>query len=138
MTIVGFTFTKMSVQKSEEPGSSKISVNHNVAFKDIELVPLSLGKEKQEAAKVSFDFTVKYEPNVGDIALSGYLVYLADEKYLKDMEKKWKKDKKVDKEVYSVLLNNVLQKCNVQAILLSKEISLPPPIPLHPRPKAKK
>ena len=63
---------------------------------------------------------------------------MADEKILKDMEKKWNKDKKVDTEIYTVLIQNVLTKCNVQSILLSKEINLPPPIPLNPRPVPKK
>lgn len=134
MTIVGFTFNKMNVERKENAQAAKVSVNHNVSFKDIEVVPLALGQQSK-AAKVSFDFSAKYEPGVGSISLEGYVLFMADEKNLKEIEKKWKKDKKIDKELYVSILNNVLTKCNVQAILLSKEINLPPPLPLIPKQK---
>jgi hypothetical protein len=42
----------------------------------------------------------------------------------------WKKDKKLPKEIMPVILNTVLNKCNIQALILSEQINLPPPIPM--------
>ena len=42
----------------------------------------------------------------------------------------WKKDKKLPKEIMTTILNSVLTKCNIQALILSEQINLPPPIPL--------
>ena len=40
------------------------------------------------------------------------------------------KDKKIPKEVMTPVLNNILAKSNVEALVLSRELNLPPPIPL--------
>ena len=54
---------------------------------------------------------------------------------VKEILKSWKKDNKVDKDILGPIYNTILSKCNVQAIVLSRDIQLPPPIPL---PKVKK
>ena len=46
------------------------------------------------------------------------------------MIKQWAKDKKLDKPIMNVVLNNILAKCNVQAICMSRDIGLPPTIPM--------
>ena len=42
----------------------------------------------------------------------------------------WKKEKKVDKDIMTQVLNTALTRCNVQALILSQDLNLPPPIPL--------
>ena len=129
MTIIGFTFTKMSIEK-EGTIRGKISINNNVSIKDVVEVDLALGKAKQKALKFTFEFTSKYEPKVAEILLRGELLYLGDERKIKEITDKWKKDKKIPKDVTKVLLDHVLAKCNIQALILSKDINLPPPIPM--------
>ena len=38
--------------------------------------------------------------------------------------------KKIAKDIMSRVLNAVLAKCNIEALILSQEVNLPPPIPL--------
>jgi len=37
---------------------------------------------------------------------------------------------KVPKDIMSGVLNTVLTKCNIEALILSQKVNLPPPIPL--------
>ena len=55
---------------------------------------------------------------------------IALSKKTKEILASWKKDKKVPKELMAGLLNTILTKCNIQALILSQEINLPAPIPL--------
>ena len=127
--IVGFSFTKLSAEKNEA-AKGKIDINNNVTIKNVEEADLSLGKEKQNVVRFIFEFTSKYEPNVGAILFEGELLYLEDQKKIKEILSSWKQDKKVPKELMAGLLNTILTKCNVQALILSQEVNLPAPIPL--------
>ncbi len=55
---------------------------------------------------------------------------MAEDKQVKEILKSWSKDKKISKDIMSNILNNVLVKCNIQALILSQYMNLPPPIPL--------
>lgn len=128
--IVGFGFTKLSAEK-KEAAKGKIDINNNVTIKDIQEDSFSLGRDKQQnVLKFIFEFTSKYEPSVGTILFEGELLYMEEPKKAKEIIASWKNDKKIPKELMAGLLNTILTKCNVQALILSQEINLPPPIPM--------
>ena len=127
--IVGFGFTKLSVEKNSAP-KGKVDINNNVTIKDVQEDNFSLGKDKQDVLRFIFEFTSKYEPAIGTILFEGELLYLEDTKKVKEILSSWKKDKKIPKEIMAGLLNTILTKCNVQALILSQEVNLPPPIPM--------
>ena len=129
MTIVGFNFTKIYVERMGSP-KGKINIKNNVGIKNVEEADLSLGKSKQSGLRFVFEFTSNYEPKIGEITLTGEVLYLADDKTVKEVLKGWKKDKKVQKDITAAVLNTVLQKSNIQALMLARDINLPPPIPL--------
>jgi len=129
MAIVGFNFTKINVERKEMQ-KGKINISNNVAIKDVKPTDISLGKEKQDALKFTFEFTSRFEPKIGSILLGGDLLYLGDANKIKEVNEGWKKDKRVPKEIMGSILNTILAKCNIQALILSQEVNLPPPVPL--------
>ena len=96
--IVGFGFTKLSAEK-KEAAKGKIDINNNVTIKNVEESDLALGKDKQNVLRFIFEFTSKYEPNVGTILFEGELLYLEEPKKAKEILSGWKKDKKIPKEL---------------------------------------
>ena len=134
MTIVGFNFTGITAEKKDMV-NEKINISNNVSITGVEKTDLSLGTTKQNAIRFIFKFDTTYTPDVGSINLTGDVIYVADDKKVKDMLGQWKKDKKVDPQVTESVLNMILSKSNIEALLLSKEVNLPPPIPM---PKVKK
>lgn len=129
MVIIGFNFTKMNIER-KIAASGKISISNNVGIKRVEEHKLSLGPGKDSALKFIFEFTSTYKPEIGIIELVGEVVYMDEDKKVKELLKSWSKDKKLPKEVMSDVLNNILVKCNIQALILSQYMNLPPPIPL--------
>ena len=128
--IVGFGFTKLSAEKLD-PAKGKIDINNNVSIKDVQEDNFSLGKDKQQnVLRFIFEFTSNYEPSVGKILFEGELLYMEEPKKAKEILSDWKKNKKLPKELMGLLLNTLLTKCNVQALILSQQVNLPPPIPL--------
>ena len=127
--IVGFGFTKLSAEKNSA-ASGKIDINNNVSVKEAKEDSFFMGKDKQSIIKFIFEFTSKYEPSIGTILFEGEVLYLDEPKKIKEILSSWKKDKKILPEIMANLLNTILTKCNVQALILSQEINLPPPIPM--------
>ena len=97
---------------------------------DIKEHDLSLGEKSQKALKFLFEFSSKYEPDFGEIVLGGDLVFIESASKIKEVLDGWKKSKKISKDIMAGVLNTVLVKCNIEALILSQKVSLPPPIPL--------
>ena len=127
MAIVGFNFTRMEVERNEKT-SGKISIKNNVTIKDIEEINIAGGKDKQNALKFMFEFSSLYEPKAGKIILNGNLLFMSVAKKMDEVMSSWKKDKKIPKEVTVQLFNSILTRCNIQALILSQQAGLPPPI----------
>ena len=132
MSIVGFTFHKIVAEKNTKAKAfTKLDVNNNVAITDIEQVDdFPLGKSKQEALKFLFEYTTRYVPDIGEMFMTGEIIYLGDPKRNEEILKRWKKDKKLVTEVSNDIINNILMRCNIESLILSRDINLPPPIPL--------
>ncbi len=129
MPVVGLHFNKIVVEKIS-PVKGKVQVNNNVVIQDVEKTDLSVGSAKQGALKFSFEFTAKYEPKIADMVFNGHLTFFEKPEKVKEIADSWKKDKKIPKDVMSSVLNTVLSRCNIEALILAREVNLPPPIPL--------
>ena len=129
MAIIGFNFTKIDAEKKNAI-SGKINVNNNVVILNAEEKKLSLANDKQKVIGFTFEFMSKYEPDIGHIKFIGEVLFMEDSTKAKEILDGWKKDKKLPKETTTSILNTVLNKCNIQALVLSEEVSLPAPIPL--------
>lgn len=128
MTVVGLNFTKILAEKSK-PVKGKINIKNNVSLKNISESKLNIDVKKK-TLKFDFVYSSKYEPSVGSIEIEGEIIFLTDEKQAKEILSKWKKEKKAPKEIMTGMMNHILAKCNVQAIVLSRDINLPAPIPM--------
>jgi hypothetical protein len=108
----------------------KINVSNNVTISKVEEKKLAIGNDKQKVLAFTFEFVSKYEPNIGSIKFTGDVLFMDDSKKVKEILDGWEKDKKLPKEIMPGILNTALNKCNIQALILSEQINLPPPIPL--------
>jgi len=119
MAIVGFNFTKINAEKSGTV-KGKININNNVSITKVENADLSIGSAKQNALRFEFEYATKYEPKLGELTLTGELIYLNTPEKVKEILDSWKKDKSVPKDVMPAILNSVLAKCNIEALILSR------------------
>jgi len=129
MAIVGFNFMKISAERKHAPGG-KIAIQPNISIKDVVPTDMALGKSKENGLVFSFEYKFTYGPAVGEIVMAGEVFYMSEAKKIKDILDSWKKDKKLGPELLSEVLGAATQRCNVEAILLSREVNLPSPIRL--------
>ncbi|MEK6968295.1 MAG: hypothetical protein AABX51_06705 [Nanoarchaeota archaeon] len=129
MGIIGFNFTKMTGERINAP-SGKIQINNNASIKDVSEAEFNFGKAKQPGIRFTFQFTSQYTPNIATIDFTGELLFSAEPKKCKEMISAWKKKEKLPQVVMTEVLNTIMTKCNIEALLLSRELNLPPPIQL--------
>ena len=129
MAIVGFNFTKMLVEKK---GSlqGKININNNIALTNAKEMDVSLGGKDTKGMLIQFEYSCIYEPNLGKILLEGDIITMESPETIKSSIELWQKKKTVGKGVLDQVMPYLLNKSSIQAIILSKDASLPSPVPL--------
>jgi len=126
MRIIGFNIKKISADK-KKPLKGKIDIKSNIDLKNITQENVSISDKS--AINFEFAFTVGYEPKLAEIEILGNVVALDEEDKFKDILKEWKK-KKLNPEIKIPLFNFIMEKCNLKALHLEEELSLPLHIPL--------
>jgi len=127
MALIGFNFTKISVEKKKQV-KGKINITNNIEFKNITEAKINF--MDKDALNIEFEFTCKFEPDLGIIELKGNSIELLSPEATKEVLDTWKKDKVLAKSVASKILNTILHKCNIESVVLSNSMNLPSPIPL--------
>jgi len=126
MTTVGFSFNKILASKNNV-SEANIRVENNVGILNVEESPVDA---KKSIIKYEFNFTCKYEPGMGVVELNGELVEMYEKEFSAKVIEGWKKDKKLHPEIMQRVLNSILGRANIEAIVISRELGLPSPIQL--------
>lgn len=129
MNIVGFNFTKVAAERKRAVVGT-ININNNIKIKEIGEAKIGIGGSDRKALKVSFTFSSEYTEDMATLQLEGDLLLLLEKKKADDMLKGWKDGRKIPDEVAQKLMTHILDRCNIQALLLSKDLNLPSPVPL--------
>ena len=125
MTTVGFKFNKMSAEK-KNVSEQNIRIENNVGIINVE--ESSVLDPKKSLLRFDFVFTCKYEPGLGNIELSGELVEMFEKDLSTKVLESWKNEKRLHQEIMAKILNSVLTRANIEAIIISRELGLPSPI----------
>ena len=128
MAILSFGFNKINVERKTK-NTKQVNISSGLKILSVE-ESNAIKDATQKAFAITFQFDVNYEPDLGSINLEGELLYLAPTEIATKISDSWKKGKSLPQEVGVVIFNRILQQCNVEALILSREINLPAPIQL--------
>ena len=122
MRVLGFNYTKVSAERLEK--LEKITkIVQNIEFTNVEKDEVTLMKES-EILKVSFKYSLKYEPKNVNIVLEGLIIISASQDLVKQALKSWKK-KQLDDELRMDLVKLILNKCTLKSLVLEEELGVP-------------
>ncbi|HLC56709.1 MAG TPA: hypothetical protein VJJ23_05730 [Candidatus Nanoarchaeia archaeon] len=131
MPIIGLNFDKIEVERIRGV-QQNMEIKPNIDISEIsdEKLPMA---NANEVLKVSFSYGINYEPNIGHVSFKGHALLLEDPKTIKEIMKKWNKEKKIQvipDKILEQLFNGILSRCNIKALTLTQEVNLPPHIPM--------
>jgi hypothetical protein len=131
--IVGFNIKSVSAERKNVP-KGRIDINSTPKIVSVNWPDIKVFTEKRPV-NIEFEFTTKYEPDIAEIKICGYVLYLS--KKNKDLIKKWEKFRTFPKEVDIEVKNFLFRKCLTLGVNLSENMQLPPPL-IFPRVVQKK
>ena len=124
--IVGLNFSAVSAKAEEgKLGTKGINVNSSPKIVAVEKADVL---DMKDVLRIKFDFVSKYEPAVGEIALSGTLLWRSSD--AKKVLKAWEDEKKLETKAAVEILNAIFRKCLAKALVLAEDVRLPPPVQL--------
>jgi hypothetical protein len=131
--IVGFGIKSISAERKNIP-KGRIDISSTPKIVSVSWPKMKVFTKKKPV-NIEFEFTTNYKPDIGEIKINGYVLYLG--KKMKNLIKKWKKDKSFPKEVDMEVKNFLFRKCLTLGVNLSESMQLPPPL-IFPRVVQKK
>lgn len=126
MPVIDVNFSKLeATRKPLDKPVQNITVSNNSKIEKIEKKKLgNLG----EGLFIRFVYTANYEPSLGSINVSGTVVF--HDKKIKDCINEKKGEIALNPKIFQEVQNSILTASSIQALLLAKELKLPPPIQL--------
>ncbi len=123
MAIVGFNFTKLNI---ENLGVFKANEKINSDLKILDVVPEKTAIDvSKDLVKFQFEFSIDYAGS-GNALLAGDVVYLEEPENIRDILENWKTKKAVHADLLQQILNAVLFRCNIKALIMAQDVNLPP------------
>jgi hypothetical protein len=120
ISLLGFIYTKICVEKNPN-FKGKLEIKPSINIASIEKQALTL--LKQDSIKIKFSFGIKYT-ELADLNLNGEVILKTDSKTQKEILTGWK-DKSLNPELQTLILNIIMQKASLKAIQLEEEMNLP-------------
>lgn len=121
MSITKFEIKSIDAERFTNKGKpmKNVRIDHNSSVTKIKQIT-------KDSFDVYFRFTANYS-SMGRIELEGSLE-IKDAP--KDLANKWRDDNEMPKEIANKIHSTIIRNCIPQSVLISREIKLPPPIPM--------
>jgi len=128
MNIVGFNFTKISIEKIKD-NVEKPKIKTDIKILEIKQSKSGLLKTKEEIIEADFSYSVDYEQGYVNVSFAGRVFLSLEPKGAKEVLKQWKK-KELPEDFRLLLFNIILRKSTLKALALEDELNLPLHVPL--------
>ena len=115
LAIEGKRFSKMG----EKPRNVRIDHNSSVT---------SVTEKSKNEAVIDFRFMANYQ-GLGVISIEGSLVFEGD---AKEIVVQWRSQRKMPDKVATEVHQAIMSNCIPEAVIIARDIRLPPPVPLPP------
>ena len=128
MNTLSINFNSINATRNDR-ATGKVNVSSNIGIDSVEDASIGVDK-KNKTMKINFTFTTKYSGDFAEIVLKGTMIVLEESKKAKTIIDGWAKNKKLNKDFATTILNILMTKGSMETVLLAKELNLPSPIQL--------
>lgn len=128
MNIIGFNFTKISIEKIKDKAENP-KIKTDISILEIKKAKPGILKTKEEILEAEFSYDVDYEPGYANVGFAGKVFLSVEPKVAKEVLKQWK-EKKMPEDFKFLLFNIILRKSTLRALNLEDELNLPLHLPL--------
>lgn len=124
MPIIGFNIKSIHAYIDDKKVEGPIDVNSAPVIESVRKKDLNIPGMK-EILSIEFHFTTRYDPKIGEISITGEVLYQAED--TKKVLSMWK-EKKLESSLAVDVLNTIFKKCLTKSVGIADELRLPPPL----------
>lgn len=124
MPIIGMKFDSMEAKREDVPQKGDIKVNSTPKITSAKLIDLPSITKKVLA--LNFDFTTTYSPDIGQVKISGEVLYLNEDN--QKILKQWQSKKSLPEQTNIEILNHLFRQCLLKVANIADDLQLPPPL----------
>lgn len=128
MPIIGLNFDAVHAEKKKEL-RPPLKINTDVEIVGVSKEESFFANKDESVLRFNFVFSLIYDPkDVAELSLKGHIHFVGKAKDNDKVLSTWKKDKKFPPELARQLVNIILMKANIKALIVGQEVGLPPHI----------
>lgn len=120
---MGFSFNKINIERLTNK-LEKVNIKTNIDISEIKNIKTDFLKTEDTLISVDFKYFIDYQENYAKIEFAGNSLFSVDKILGEKIIKEWE-EKKIPKNFKLTLFNIILRKCNIRALELEDEFSLP-------------
>lgn len=129
MAVISFSFTSLHAEIKQSV-KGRIKIGNNVTINSVDKADINFADASKMGVKVGFEYKSSYDPDIGNVVIKGNVVYLHEAKKVQELLDVWAKDKKIPTDAAKEVMTAVLDRSNIEALILSRDVGLPSPVPL--------
>jgi hypothetical protein len=124
MPIIGMKLDSMEAKRGKAPERGEIKVNSTPKIIGVKQITLPAIDKKVIA--LNFDFVTTYNPDIGEVKISGEVLYATDD--IAKILKQWQTKKMLPESTNVEILNHLFRQCLLKVANIADDLQLPPPL----------
>ena len=124
MPIIGMKFDSMEAKRGKVPEKGEIKVNSTPRITEVK--QMTLPSIDRKVLALNFDFVTTYNPDIGDVRISGELLYVHPDSA--KILKQWQAKKTLPEDTNVEILNHLFRQCLLKVANIADDLQLPPPL----------
>jgi len=128
MTVIGFALSRILIERKESI-KGKIEIKSKLHVKNMKKEDVKL-MEGKDVIRFDFDYLIEYAPDLAKVDMQGHLLVMVEPDMTKSLLKSWSKNQQLPEEIKLNVYNTIFHKCNIKALELEEDFSLPPHLQL--------
>ena len=132
MPVIGMRMDKIEAERKENvkvEGQMRILPVPRILQVQETQVPGPTGKIN--IVEVQFEYATTYDPPVGEIKVSGTVMFQEAESIRKQLLDNWKENRQINPEIGKEIIYRMSQQAFLVMMNLARELNLPSPMPLR-------
>jgi len=114
----------MEAKRENVPQKGEIKVNSTPRITSAKLITLPSITKKVLA--LNFDFVTTYSPDIGEVKISGEVLYVHEDN--PKILKQWQAKKSLPEQTNIEVLNHLFRQCLLKVANIADDLQLPPPL----------
>ena len=124
MPIIGMKFDSMQAKRENTPQKGEIKVNSTPRITSAKI--LTLPSISKKVLALNFDFVTTYSPDIGEVKISGEILYVHEDN--PKILKQWQSKKSLPEATNIEILNHLFRQCLLKVANIADDLQLPPPL----------